>query len=185
MRAKFSDLIHVLATLVLVAIAVLVFPTDQAAAKPPPPPEIGDAAVRAKSLVEAIVANKPELAAPFFFGKLDFRKVKGIKNPDKYFAYLMKVYVKDIGSIRDAMKAPDSLEFVSFKLGRGRNWIPRGKEGNKVPYYATYKSRLIVKDAGKERTIKVRVMITWDGQWYVTHLLRKKMHEKLDRRLIR
>jgi hypothetical protein len=173
----------------LVLAALFVVPATSLADKPKPPP-IGDAADRARLLVQAIRENKPALAAPFFFGKLDFRKVKGIKNPDTYFDYLMKVYVKDIGSIRDEMKHPDSLEFIRFELGRGRNWIPRGKEGNRVPYYATYKSRLIVRDGtqeagGKERTIKVRVMITWEGRWFVTHLLRKKMHEKLDRRLIR
>lgn len=173
-------------SLLVFLLTLFILPASSSADKPKAPP-MGDAADRARFLVQAIRENKPALAAPFFFGKLDFRKVKGIKNPDKYFDYLMKVYVKDIGSLREEMKHPDSLEFVSFKLGRGRNWIPQGKEGNRVPYYATYKSRLIVRDGkdGKERTIKVRVMITWEGRWFVTHLLRKKMHEKLDRRLIR
>jgi len=165
-------------------VGVLVF-TASASGKRPKAPGIGDAAERARGLVEAVKQNKPELAAPFFFGKEAFRKVKGIKDPDKYFDYLMRVYVKDVGSIREAMTAPDTIEFVSFQLGRGRNWIPKRKEANRLPYYATYKSRLVVRDAGKERTIKVRVMITWEGQWYVTHLLRKKMNEKLDPKLIR
>lgn len=169
---------------VLSLLIALITPALTAADRPKPDP-LGTAAERAKLLVEAVKQNKPQLAAPFFFPADDFKRVKGIKNPDKYFDYLMRVYVKDIQTIRGQLKAPDSVSFVSFELGRGRNWIPRRKEGNRVPYYATYKSRLKVLDAGRERTIKVRVMITWEGQWYVTHLLRKTMHEKLDKRLIR
>ena len=159
--------------------------SSTALAERPTPPQQGDAAARAKLLIEAVRKNDPAIALPFFFDKDAFRKVKGIKNPDKYFEYLVRVYNKDIQTIRETLKAPDTVQFVSFTLGRRRNWIPRGKEGNRMPYYATYKSKLVVKDAGKERTIKVRVMITWDGQWYVTHLLRKKLHEPFDRRLIR
>ena len=154
-------------------------------AKRPPAPKPSDEAARARLLVDAIRANDPALALPFFFDKDAFRKVKAIKAPDKYFDYLIRVYAKDIQSIREKLAAPDTVEFVSFKLGRGRNWIPRGKEANRLPYYATYKSRLVLKDDGRERTIKVRVMITWEGKWFVTHLSRKKLNEPFPDKLFR
>lgn len=44
--------------------------------------------------------------------------------------------------------------------------MERGTEANAVPYGAAYKSPLAVKAKGWERTLKVRVIITWEGQWY-------------------
>ena len=150
-----------------------------ATAKPPKHPDKATAAERAKLLVKALRENKPDIAMPFFFPKDPFRKVKGIKNPDRYFDYMVKVYRKDIASMRARLKKPESVEFVSFELGWRKRWVKKWKEGNRLPYYATYKSKLVVKDAGKEKALRVRVMITWDGQWYCVHLLRMKLHEKL------
>jgi hypothetical protein len=151
-----------------------------ASARPPSPaPAAGDVEARAKLLVEAVRKNDPKKAHPFFFPGGDFAEVKAIKDPAKYFDYLIRVYDKDVLTLREKLTSPDTVEFVRFELGRGRNWIPNFKEANKVPYYATYKSRLVVKDAGKEKTFFVRVMISWKGQWYCTHLLRKSLNERI------
>ena len=155
-----------------------------AQAGPPEKPGHGDAEDRARALVEAIKKNDPALASPFFFQKEPFRKVKGIKNPDKYFDYLIAVYHQDIQTLRDAFDDPDNLEFVSFKLGGWKRWVERGKEANAMPYWAAYKNPLVVKDKGRERTVNVRVMITWEGQWYTTHLVRKKRNETPDKKYL-
>ena len=157
---------------------LLVLPAVRAIARPPaPPPAEGDASSRVEKLVEAIRKNKPSIGDPFFFPGAEFPEVKGIKNPSKYFDYLLAVYHKDIQTIREKLSDPDHVKLVRFGLGRGRNWIPHGKEGNKVPYYATYKSPLVLLDGKQERTFYVRTMITWKGQWVCTHLLRKKLNE--------
>ena len=165
--------------LVTVMLLVLCFAATDALARRDPPPPVGTAAARAKLLVEAIRKNDPTIAEPFFFQREPFRKVKGIKDPDKYFDYLIKVYHKDVRTLREQLQHPDTLEFVRFELGRRKRWVEKRKEANRLPYYANYGGLLVVKDGGREVLLRVRVLITWEGQWYVTHLLRKKLNEKL------
>ncbi len=139
----------------------------------PGAPAEGTATERAKLLVQAIRQNEPAIALPFFFPAKAFDLVKAIKKPSRYHKKLVRVYNEDIALMRKSLRDPDNVEFVSFKLGRTKRWMAKGKEGNNLPYYATYKSTITVKDKGRERQLKVRVMITWDDQWYVTHLTNK------------
>lgn len=163
-----------------VATAMGMAPPD----KPTPRPGAGTMPDRAKLLIDAIRTNKPAVADPLFFQREPFRKVKGIQDPDQYFDYLIKVYHQDIQTIRESLKDPDTIEFVSFDLGRWKRWVPRGKEANARPYHAVHKSPLVIRDAGREKTIRLRVAITWDGQWYVTHLIRKRHNETPDPKLM-
>jgi hypothetical protein len=141
--------------------------------EPPAVPEAAPSQDRARLLVEAIRQDKPELAAPFFFPQDAFRRVKGIKDPDRYFRKLMRVYLEDVRAMRKLVKNPAQIEFVSFSLGRQKRWVARGKEANALPYWANYKARVVVKDGDRLVTLPLRVIITWDGGWYVTHLTRK------------
>lgn len=140
---------------------------------PPLVPAEGSATERAALLVEAIRTNDPTVALTFFFDRDAFGEVKAIKDPDKYFQRLLKVYNDDLLAMRAGLSDPDHVEFVKFELGRQRRWVERGKEANDLPYYAVYKSRITVRDAGREKILNVRVMITWDDQWFVTHLTHK------------
>lgn len=141
--------------------------------EPPAVPEAAPSEDRARLLVEAIRQDKPELAVPFFFPQDAFGRVKGIKDPDRYFRKLMKVYLEDVRDLRKLVKDPGQIEFVSFSLGRQKRWVERGKEANALPYWANYKAKIVVKDGEREVTLPLRVIITWDGGWYVTHLTRK------------
>lgn len=142
-------------------------------AAPPPAPPPGAAAERAKLLVEAVRKDQPELATPFFYPRGEFPKVKAIKDPDGYFQHLMKVYLGDVKLMRKSLAHPDRVEFVSFQLSGARRWVERGKEANRQPYWAAYKSTVTVKDGDRQVRLPVRVMISWNGEWYVTHLTRK------------
>jgi len=142
--------------------------------QPPPVPPAGSASERVKLLVRAIRENKPELATPFFFPQDAFRKVKAIANPDRYFKHLLKLYQEDVRELRRGLAHPDRVELVGFKLSRRVRWTPRGGEGNALPYWDAYGSEVLIRDGGKPRSLRVRVMITWDDQWYVTHLTRMK-----------
>jgi hypothetical protein len=146
---------------------------DPALSAPPPVPEADPSQERAKLLVQAIREDKPELARPFFFPQDAFRRVKAIPDPDRYFERLMKVYLEDVRAMRALLKEPDKVEFVSFSLGRQKRWVERGGEGNHLPYWANYKAQIIVRDGAREVALPLRVLITWDGGWYVTHLTRK------------
>ena len=138
-----------------------------------PQPPVGTATERARLLVRAIRENKSDVATPFFYPRAEFPKVKAIKDPDGYFRQLMKVYLGDVAIMRKGLSRPDTIEFVEFKLSGARRWVEKFKEANKRPYWAAYKSMIVVRDNGKRKTLPVRVMISWEGQWYVTHLTRK------------
>lgn len=138
-----------------------------------PAPPMEPSVAQAKLLVEALRTGDPAKAEPFFFPQDAFRVLKGIPKPDRYFGRLMKVYHEDIRAMRKQLKDPESVEFVALEANRAKKWIPRGKEGNNYPYWAMYKARLIVRDAGKRRVLKLRVMIHWGDRWYITHLTNK------------
>jgi hypothetical protein len=139
---------------------------------PPPIPAVGTAPERAENVARALRENKPELALPFFFPREPFRQVKGIVNPDRYFDFLIRIYQEDLQFFRKTLRHPEEVQLVRFEPGRARKWIPTGKEANALPYWATYRSVLILKDGDRTVELPLRVMITWDGQWYVTHLTR-------------
>jgi len=142
--------------------------------KPPPLPPAGSASERAGLLVRAIREGKPELATPFFFPRDAFRLVKAIRKPDRYFRRLLKLYHEDVLALRRGLAHPERIELVGFKLSRRVRWTPKGKEANALPYWDAYGSEVRVRDGDRTRALRVRVMITWDDQWYVTHLTRMK-----------
>ncbi len=141
--------------------------------KAPEAPTVDATLPNARLLVEAIQKNDPRVALPLFFPQDAFRLVKAIAKPDRYHKRLVKVYLEDIATMRRSLKAPDTIEFVSFKLGRQKRWMATGKEGNALPYHAVYQSKLEIRDAGKTKVLKLRVMINWGDTWHVTHLTRK------------
>lgn len=142
-------------------------------AAPPAVPDPALSAERAKLMVRALREDQPDIALPFFFPLDEFRHLKAIANPERYFRRLIRIYHEDLKAMRASLRAPDELEFVSFGLGRQKRWVARRKEGNAYPYYASYKCPIVVRDKGKERRLPVRVMISWGDQWYVTHLTNK------------
>ena len=141
--------------------------------RPPPRPAAGDAAVRAEALVQALREDRPELALPFFFPKDAFRLVKGIKDPDRYYARLIRIYLDDVRAMRGALRHPERVELVGFELSRRGKWMERGREANALPYWTNYKAQVTVRDGEREVALPVRVMINWAGSWYVTHLTNK------------
>ena len=91
---------------------------DPRLTSPPPVPPAGTAAARAKLLVEAIRRGKPELATPLFFPPGAFRRVKAIKDPERYFRQILRLYHEDVLELRRGLAHPNQLELVGFKLSR-------------------------------------------------------------------
>jgi len=139
----------------------------------PPVPPLGSAEARAKLLVLALRENEPPAALPLFFPRADFPRVKGIGDPDRYYRRLVKVYLDDVRALRGSLRDPKTVEFLGLTLGRQKRWVVRGAEANALPYWAVYRSSLRVRDAGREKVLPLRVMIAWDGEWYITHLTNK------------
>lgn len=126
-----------------------------------------------RRLFEAIKADDPKVAADFFFPKDPFIPLKDIKNPGKYWDQLFRTYEHDIHELhRKRGKEMADAQFDSFELGSAPTWVKPGEEANKIGYFRTFNGKLRYKTAaGKVSTIEVKVIISWDEHWYITHLL--------------
>jgi hypothetical protein len=125
-----------------------------------------------KRLFEAIKADDPKIAADFFFPRDAFLPLKDIKNPGKYWDQLFRAYEHDIHDLNHKRgKEMANATFESFELGSAPTWVPPGDEANKIGYFRTFNSKLHYKADGKPSTLDVKVIISWDEHWYITHLL--------------
>jgi hypothetical protein len=139
--------------------------------KPEVPPLTSDALTeRARLLFDAVVKGKPEIADPFFFPREPFLPLKDVDDPGRYHAELVRVYHRDILRLHAKRRSWEGARFVSFALGSAPRWIEPGREWNKLGYYRTFDAKLAYEVSETSRTLLVRTIISWDGQWYVTHL---------------
>jgi hypothetical protein len=129
---------------------------------------------RAKALFEAIMANDAEHADPFWFPKEPFIPLKDIKDPGKYWDQLHRTYAADIRALHKKRKSWDGASFVSFAIGSKPKWVKPGDEANKIGYYRSFHGTLRYAIDGKEGTLDVHTVITWQGRWYITHLRKFK-----------
>ncbi len=143
-----------------------------------PPLESEDLTGQARRLFGAIQADEPSQAADFFFPREPFIPLKDIKNPGKYWDQLYRVYEQDIHQLhRKRKKELEGAVFEGFALGTAPTFVNPGEEGNKIGYHRTFRGKLRYRTAdGQQRTLETRVIISWAGRWYITHLLPFKKH---------
>jgi hypothetical protein len=145
---------------------------EDPANKKRPEDESAELTARAKALFEAIKEDKVDDGKDFFFPEQPFLKVKDIKKPGAYWKRLYKTYQKEIHQThRRNKKFLKDGEFVSFKLGSKPKWIKPGKESNKIGYFRTFNGKIEYQSKGKTRHLGVRVIISWQNHWFITHLL--------------
>ena len=128
---------------------------------------------RARLLWDAIVADDPELAMPFFFPAAAYEQVKAIAHPlADWRRRLVANYTRDIHALHAELGAhPGDARFLRVEVPSGRaRWIEPGEEGNKLGYYRVFGTKLRFEDGGRERTFDVSSLISWRGEWYVVHL---------------
>ena len=126
----------------------------------------------AKSLWQAIVQDKPELAQSFFFPLSAYRQVKAIWDADAdYQNRLIAWYDLDIQAAHDHLGTTTDARFVSMDVPESNaEWIEPGVEYNKGSYYRVYGTRLNYTVNGHAASIGVFSLISWRGEWYVVHL---------------
>ncbi len=138
--------------------------------EPPPRPAVGDADAKARKLFEAIQKNDPALAADFYFPRDAFLLVKAMSDPGRYWDRLRKRFDDDIHALHAAHPELAKATFVRLELVKRGGWVKVGEEGNNLPYWVSRHSWLHYTVDGKPAKIEVRVLITWDDHWYITHL---------------
>lgn len=139
-----------------------------------PPLESEELTLRAKQLFEAIVHDDPARGESFWFPKEPFIPLKDVKGPDKYWNNLHATYARDIHALHRKRKSWDGATFVGFKVGSTPKWVPPGDEANKIGYYRSFRGKLTYRIDDKNSTIDVHTIISWQGEWFITHLSKFK-----------
>lgn len=127
---------------------------------------------RAKALWQAIVADDPSIAMPFFFPKAAYLQVKDIPDAGSDFEKrLVAAYEEDIHQLHGKLGTnPSSATFTSITVPNTAQWIDPGGEYNKIGYWRVYGTKISYTAAGKKQDLTIASMISWRGQWYVVHL---------------
>ena len=109
-----------------------------------------------------------------FFPLVAYEQVKAIPKPAAdYKARLLKAFARDIHAYHGKLgKEADGARFVRLDVPVAKaKWMEPGSEGNKLGYERVLDSKLVWSGSdGKERTLDVKSMISWRGEWYVVHL---------------
>jgi len=130
--------------------------------------------LRAKKLFDAIVHDDPALGESFWFPKEPFIPLKDVKGPDKYWNNLHATYGRDIHALHRKRKSWEGATFVGFKMGSTPKWVPPGDEANKIGYYRSFRGKLTYRIDDKNATLDVHTIISWQGEWFITHLSKFK-----------
>ncbi len=129
---------------------------------------------RSRALWDAIVQDKPELAAEFFFPKIAYLDVKASQRPGRDWTNrLMAHFNRDIHKYhRKLGRNRDKLTFERIKIEPARvQWIKPGREYNKIGYYRVTRSQIVFRNVhGNIAALELTSLISWRGHWYVVHL---------------
>jgi hypothetical protein len=138
--------------------------------EPPPRPDASSAERRARLLFDAIVRDDPALAEGAFFPREAFLLVKDIPDPGGYYDQLHRRFIADIHALHQKLPNLADARFDRFELARRGAFMRVHEEGNRLPYWAARHSVLHYTARGATQQLEVRVLITWDDEWYVIHL---------------
>ena len=136
----------------------------------PSRPTAEEAQEPARRLFEAILHDRPEQAADFFFPREAFVLVKAMARPERYHARLAQRFEADIHALHRIVEATPEATFDRLELTRRGGWVRPGEEGNRLPYWAARHARLHYRVGSQPRSLEVRVLISWGPRWYVIHL---------------
>lgn len=147
----------------------------------PPLPPIGEADVaRARVLLAGILADDPRMASAAFLPEAAFALIKGVADPGRIYRRLMRAFEADVHALHE--QVPSGAVVDGLDLSRRRSWVERGQEANRLPYWSARHNTLRWRvpaqtgaEAGEDGAavsgeFEVRTLITWDDQWYITHL---------------
>ena len=139
-----------------------------------PPPTSDELQKRAAELFDAIKNDDPARGESFWFPKEPFIPLKDVKGADKYWDTLHRTYARDIHALHKKRKSWEGATFDGFELGSTPKWVPPGDEGNRIGYYRTFRGKLKYRIGEQAQSMEVRVIISWQGRWYITHLSKFK-----------
>ncbi len=128
---------------------------------------------RARVLWDAIVADDPELALPFFFPLGAYQKVKAVANPEAdWRRRLLAAFRRDVHRLHEKLGPhADDARLQALEVATERaHWVEPGDEVNKLGYWRAYGSKLRYETSRGPAALDVTSLISWRGEWYVVHL---------------
>jgi hypothetical protein len=136
----------------------------------PPRPPAAEVEAKMRRLFDAIVADDPGLAAASFFPRAAFLLVKDMRDPGIYYDRLRRRFDSDIHVLHRKVPGIEHAQFERFELAQRGGFVMPHEEGNRLPYWAARHSILHFRIGQSAQRLEVRVLISWDAQWYVIHL---------------
>jgi hypothetical protein len=157
------------------------FPSGSAGVDPATLPQTPDRPVasgpafdaRVHALWDAVVADDPERALPFFFPLGAYQQVKDVGDPaSDWRRRLVAAYKHDIHALHARLGGdPSQAKLVGVEVPEARaRWVDPGEEYNKIGYFRVFGTRMRYEVEGKARSFDVKSLISWRGEWYVVHL---------------
>ena len=139
-----------------------------------PAPSTPELDARARALWDAIVADDPAQAMPFFFPLGAYTQVKAISDPPSDWQQrLVAAYERDIHAAHATLgSAAPTATFDGLSVPDGAQWVDPGQEYNKIGYWRVYGTHLSYTADGRPGFFNLASMISWRGQWYVVHFAR-------------
>jgi hypothetical protein len=128
---------------------------------------------RRAALWDAIVADDPERAMPFFFPLGAYQQVKDVADPAAdWKRRLVAAYRHDIRALHTRLGVDaGQARFLGLDVPDARaRWVEPGEEWNKIGYYRVFGSKLRYTVDGLEHTVDVKSLISWRGEWFIVHL---------------
>jgi hypothetical protein len=144
-----------------------------APAAPAAPPLTVDPALdqKAEALFRGLRDDDPAEAVQFFMPKDEFLLVKDIADPGAYWDELIAWFDDDVHRLHKELPDLAGASYSYFALGTTDVWTPIGKESNKQPYHSVRNSILAwTGPDGATHTTPIRVIIDFEGGWWITHL---------------
>jgi hypothetical protein len=151
------------------AAIVMAQPTATLAGELPRPPE-AEVSPKIRAVFEAIVHDDPALARVAFFPRAAFLRVKDIPDPGNYYDRLERRFEADIHALHAHSPGLARARFERFEFSRRGGLVRPHEEVNRLPYWAARHSWLVYRVGEQLQRIEVRVLISWEDQWYVIHL---------------
>jgi hypothetical protein len=129
---------------------------------------------RAQALWQAIVADDPAQATPFFFPLGAYIQVKGIQDPaSDWTSRLLAAYEGDVHAAHATLgDAAATATFGGISVPDTGQWVTPGQEYNKGSYWRVYGAKLDYTANGASGSFTIASMISWRGEWYVVHFAR-------------
>jgi hypothetical protein len=133
-----------------------------------------DLDVGIEGLWQAVVADDPAPAMPFFFPLSAYLQVKAIGDPaGDWQRRLVGAYQQDIHALHARLGAAASnARLDGIDVPATATWVQPGAEYNKLSYWRVYGTRVRFTVDGRPDSFTIASMISWRGRWYVVHLAR-------------